>query len=194
MTEEQQKVYNICKEVIDKYDKFKHNMIKYAIIDSNNTVWHAFEYFTIVFNHIKNLCVDTNRLPISVVLSLISNTNGIDKIIKYLGNTVDSAASVIYTKEENGANWFEIDIDKCTITKTSLPCSIGESVIDICMLIYVNGAKTIMQSIKYVKDTDMINFLDHMRDQCYNKQYDGFDMNDIIDAIEEKIKPEEENE
>lgn len=194
MTEEQQKVYNICKEVIDKYDKFKHNMTKYVIIDSDNAVWNAFEYFTIVFDHIENLCVDTNRLPIGVVLHLISTPGCIDKIIKFSDKTVESKAYVIYTKEENGVNWFELDIDKCTITKTSLPCTIGEAVMDICMLIYVNGIQAILESIKYIKDTDMINFLDHMRDQCYNKQYDGFDMNDIIDAIEEKIKPEEENE
>lgn len=194
MTEEQQKVYNICKEVIDKYNLMKNNMRRYIIIDDYNTIWNAFDYFTIVFNHIKNLCVDTNSIPVSIVLTLISNVGSIDKIIKFSDKTIQSKAFIIYTKEENGDNWFKLDIDKCTISKISLPCDRGDTVMDICMLIYVNGIQAILDSIKYIKDTDIMAFLGYLRDQCYGKQHNGFDMNDIIDAIEEKIKPEEENE
>ena len=70
MTGEQQKVYNICKEVIDKYNLMKNNMRRYIIIDDDNTIWNAFDYFTIVFNHIKNLAMEYEANLKSFVASL----------------------------------------------------------------------------------------------------------------------------
>lgn len=155
------KIIDVCNEVITKTENM-HDFLRdrYTVVSDGRTC-NGYEFFIGLFDTIRKMYTVNETVNPEAILCVLKNNTKIDMIIRYSSDSVSSNSYIIYTKEENGENWYEIDKNRRAILRSSIP-TYTDTGLDMMMLILVNGLNIIIKEIEYVSDSDIIKWINSM--------------------------------